>query len=112
MSDVQTPIEGWAVLDLFGHQHCAGYLSTVIVGTSGMFRIEVPLVEGQPAFTRFYSPGAVYSLTLVTEDLARAAAKTLRPEPVTVSIPRQLPGSMEYGDDTFDDKDEEDSGDE
>ena len=91
MSDNQTEIEGWAILDLFGHQQCAGYVRTVIIGTSGMLRVDVPEVDDLPAYTRRYGPGAIYSLTLVTEELARAAVRQLRPSAVTVYIPKQLP---------------------
>ena len=93
MSDAQTAIEGWAILELFGHNKIAGYLTTVIIGTSGMFRVDVPELDDAPGYTRLYGPGAVYSLTLVTEDIVRAALKAIRPEAVTVYIPRerQLP---------------------
>jgi hypothetical protein len=91
MSESQTDIEGWAILDLFGHNKIAGYVTTAIVGTSGMLRVDVPAVDAMPPYTRFYGPGAIYSLTLVTEEIARAALKAIRPAAVTVYIPRQLP---------------------
>jgi hypothetical protein len=87
----QTPIEGWAILELFGHNKIAGYVTTAIIGTSGMLRVDVPELEEMPGYTRFYGPGAIYSLTLVTEDLAKAALRELRPAAVTVYLPRQLP---------------------
>lgn len=95
MSESQTVIEGWCIVELFGHNKIAGYVSTAIIGTSGMLRIDVPEVDGSPAYTRFYGPGAIYSLTLVTEELARAALKSIRPPAVTVYIPRQLPVAAE-----------------
>jgi hypothetical protein len=91
MSDSQTPIEGWCIIDLFGHQQIAGYVTTVVIGTSAMLRVEIPEIDTDPGYTRFYGLGAIYSLTLVTEALARAALRSLRPEAVTVYIPRQLP---------------------
>jgi hypothetical protein len=105
-SESQTVIEGWAIIELFGHNKIAGYVTTAILGTSGMLRVDIPEVDEAPAYTRFYGPGAIYSLTLVTEEIARAALKSLRPSAVTVYIPRQLPapvyednGADEYGDD-------------
>lgn len=95
MSESQTEIEGWAIVELFGHQKIAGYVTTAIIGTNGMLRVDVPEVGDAPAYTRFYGPGAVYSLTLVTEDIACAALKTIRPAAVTVYIPRQLPAPDE-----------------
>ncbi len=87
----QTPIEGWAILELFGHNKTAGYVTTAIIGTSGMLRVDVPELEDAPGYTRFYGPGAIYSLTLVSEDIAKAALKEIRPAAVTVYLPRQLP---------------------
>lgn len=94
MSDSSTTIEGWAILELFGHHKIAGYVTTAILGTSGMLRVDVPEMEEAPGFTRFYGPGALYSLTLVTEAVARAALRELRPPAVTVYIPRQLSAPM------------------
>lgn len=98
MSESQTTIEGWCICELFGHNKIAGYVTTAIIGTSGMLRVDVPELDDTPGYTRFYGPGAIYSLTLVTEDLARKALKALRPEAVTVYIPRQIaaPHPEEY----------------
>ncbi len=89
MSESHTDIEGWAIVDLFGHQHLAGYVSTVIIGTSGMLRCDVPAIDDRPAFTRFLGPGAIYSLTLTTQDVVLKALKSLRPPPITVYIPQE-----------------------
>ena len=80
--DAQTPLEGWAIIELFGHNKIAGYVTTAMIGTSGMLRVDVPEMDDSPAYTRFYRPGAVYSLTLVTEELVRAALKYAHPEPL------------------------------
>jgi hypothetical protein len=112
MSENQTEIEGWAVIDLFGHAKLAGFVTTAIVGTSGMLRVDVPEIDDHPGFTRFLGPGAIYSLTLVTEELARAALRAIRPAAVTVYIPRQLvqgSGAInnEHERDAYDDEDED-----
>ena len=85
----QTHIEGWAIVDLFGHNHIAGYVRTALIGTSGMLRCDVPEIDDAPAYTRFIGPGAIYGLTLVTEEVAKAALKSIRPPAVTVYIPRE-----------------------
>lgn len=90
-------INGWAIIELMGHAKCAGYVTTAIIGTSGMLRVDVPKEDGMPAYTRFYGPGAVYSLTMVTEALARAALRSIRPPAVTVYIPGQLPEPESVG---------------
>jgi hypothetical protein len=103
MSESHTDIEGWCIIELFGHNKIAGYVTTAIIGTSGMLRVDVPEVDGAPAYTRFYGPGAVYSLTLVTEDLAKAALREIRPAAVTVYIPRQLPRGRSDAEDVYED---------
>ncbi len=95
MSESQTVIEGWAIVELFGHNKIAGYITTAIIGNSGMLRVNVPECKGEPGYTRFYGAGAIYSITLVTEEVARLALQQIRPEAVTVYIPRQLPPPKE-----------------
>jgi hypothetical protein len=89
-------IEGWAILDLFGHSHLAGHVSTCMVGTSALFRVDVPEEQGQPGYTRFVGPGAIYSLTMVSEEVARAAIRAIRPPALTVYIPLKLPEQDRY----------------
>jgi hypothetical protein len=108
MSESQTEIEGWAIVELFGHNKIAGYVTTAIIGTSGMLRVDVPEVEGLAAFTRFYGPGAIYSLTLVTEEVARAALQEIRPRAVTVYIPRQIAASSAPCEEDEEPEDDED----
>jgi hypothetical protein len=101
--DTPTTIEGWAIVELFGHNKIAGYITTAIIGTSGMLRCDVPTTEGAPGYTRFYGPGAIYSLTLVTEEVVLLALEELRPPAVTVYIPRHLspPRNEDNEDDDF-----------
>lgn len=90
MGESETVIEGYAIVELFGHQKIAGYVTTAIIGTSGMLRVDVPECNGAAPFTRFYGPSAIYSLTLVTEEVMLLAIKEIAPRPVTVYIPRQI----------------------
>ena len=82
-------IEGYAILELFGHNVLVGHVTTTMLGGSALLRVDVPAVDEQPGFTKFVGPGAIYSLTLVTEDVALAALKQRRPA-ATVYEPRQL----------------------
>jgi hypothetical protein len=74
--------EGWAVLELMGHRKLAGYVREQNVAGAGFIRIDVPGDQGSIA-TQFYSPGSLYCMTPVTEDIARRFAAGCRPEPVT-----------------------------
>jgi hypothetical protein len=77
-----------------------------MVGTSALFRVDVPEEQGMPGYTRFVGPGAIYSLTMVTEEVARAAIRAIRPPALTVYIPLKLPAGDDY--DTYSEAAEED----
>ena len=69
-------------------------------------RVDVPELPGRspkeatlPAFTKLFGNGAVYSITLVSEDVARTVAATIRPEPLNVYIPIIPDRQLHSGDD-------------
>jgi len=71
----------WAIVELFGHRRAAGHV-TQAQFPAGWVRLEIPAVNGQPGITQLYNPSALYGLHPVTEDVARAAAASMRPQPV------------------------------
>lgn len=77
----------WAVIELFGHQVIAGAVSKVEPFGSPMVQVDVPATTGQPAFTRQFNPSAIYGITYVSEDVARATAREARHKPITVYVP-------------------------
>jgi hypothetical protein len=90
--------QAWAIVEIFGHQKFAGRVSEFALGGCNFVRVDVPELPArderyggklpeQPAFTKLFGQGAIYSITLVSEDVARAAADQIRPEPITVYIP-------------------------
>lgn len=105
-------LEFWAILELFGHTKIAGYVREVALGGDAMLRVDVPelrftellsryeIKEGcsptrvveLAAFTKFYSPKAVFAMTPATEEACRAIMQNLRVRPVnTFDLPRALP---------------------
>lgn len=79
MNDKQ---ELWALVELFGHQRIAGAVSEYNLG--GTFvRVDVPAVDGRPAFTKLYGQNAIYAITFVDRDVALAAAEHLAIRPIT-----------------------------
>jgi len=85
--------ETWGLLELFGHQRLAGKLSEQTIGGCHFIRIDVPPVEDVQGYTRFFTQGAIYSLTPTTESIARALANRLQAQPVQIydiRSPRQL----------------------
>lgn len=83
--------EEWGLLELFGHQRVAGKLSEQSIGGCAFIRVDVPEVDGRPGFTRFFTNGAIYSMSVLDESTARAMASALRPEPVKAYELPQLP---------------------
>lgn len=79
--------ESWAIIDLFGHQRLAGLCTAVDLGGASFVRIDVPDIEKEPGappkLTRLVNPAAIYSITPVTEETARIAAKGCSIAPLT-----------------------------
>jgi hypothetical protein len=75
--------EAWGLLELFGHQRLAGRLSEQAIGGCSFIRIDVPAVGDAPEYTRFFTNGAIYGMTVTSEDVARRIAESLRARPVS-----------------------------
>lgn len=95
MADTES-IDGYAIVELMGHQTIAGQVMTSVLGSTVMLRVDVPAHGTQPGFTRYYGISALYSLTLVSEEVMLAVLDELRPRPVTVYMPRLLPRAEVY----------------
>lgn len=50
--NADTTFEGWAILEIFGHQKYAGYVKTEYYGTACMFRCDVPPLPERERVTR------------------------------------------------------------
>jgi hypothetical protein len=100
-------LDGWALVELFGHQQIAGKVTSQAVGVACLIRVDVPEIElasangavrlaapgdqathTKPALTRFFGVGAIYSITPLTEAACRAACVRISPAPY---IPLDLP---------------------
>lgn len=110
MSEQSAKFEGWAVIELFGHQREAGYVTTEYYGTGALFRVEVPslterevtldrpqwindelvpvgsrvLREAMQGRTRFLGPGSVYALNPCSEEACRKAIEAMSERKVKV----------------------------
>lgn len=79
-------ISQWAVVELFGHKTIAGCI-TKETTLFPLLRIDVPATSDYPAYTVEYGPAAIYSMTYVSEAVARATAESLRVKPINVYTP-------------------------
>ena len=76
--------ESWAILEIMGHVKLAGYVTEQSIAGSAFIRIDVPAAGSVDGFTRFFGSGSVYSLSPVTEEIARDVAGNLSSRPVSV----------------------------
>lgn len=81
MSDEQIFRE-WGILEVMGRLKMAGQIGEQTIAGAGMIRIDVPETKSAPAFTRFFSPGSIYSITPTSEEIARHLAEQWREVPV------------------------------
>ena len=111
MSDKER-FEQWAIVDLFGHQRIAGLVSEAEIGGCAFVRVDVPaldhppdrLNEDEPAYTRYFGQGAIYSISPVPEKIALMVAARHRARPVQ---PYELPARL-AGPATLDPEDPDD----
>jgi len=74
----------FAVVELFGHQIIAGVVSEQVIGGQGFVRVDVPAVDEQEVFTKFYGAGAIYAITPCDEKTMLSAVRGLRIKPIDV----------------------------
>lgn len=112
MEQTQAKFEGWAVVEMMGHQREIGFVTTEYFGSAALFRVDTPEIPERdlttkrpeyldtdqgyklcpagskvrrpsiPAKTRLVSPGSLYAITPCTEETARQA--------IDDTIPRRL----------------------
>jgi hypothetical protein len=82
MNDQAKQFDEWCIVELFGHQRLAGKVSEQSIGGAAFIRVDVPKAKGRAAMTRFFTQGAIYSMTPVVERVARAAADNWAQPPV------------------------------
>ena len=70
MSENNNQVNMWAIVELMGHGRTAGVIKTSDLG--GLLRVDVPIDEGYR--TEYYGESAIYSIKVVSEEIARAYA--------------------------------------
>lgn len=108
--DQENKFDAWCVIELFGHQKIAGHVTNENIGAHSFIRVDVPAVEGEQAFTRYFGAGAIYAVNPCTEEVARAAAQNLRATPIHYyDVPqlRQNNLPLDHSRENYDDEDPE-----
>lgn len=121
----QAKFEGWAIVDVLGHQRYVGYVTTEAYGQAVLFRIDVPALEERervtkrpgyagngnylPAgttvkegavagYTKLIGSGSIYAMTPCTKEAALSAVEEMQPRPLmSVQLPpdRALAGPID-----------------
>ncbi len=120
----QARFDGWAIVDVMGHQRYVGYVTTEAYGAAVLFRIDVPALEPRervtkrpghygdrylpagatvqegavPGYTKLIGSGSIYMMTPCTKEAALLAVEEMQARPLmSVSLPpdRALTGSGE-----------------
>lgn len=138
-TETQASFEGWAIVEVFGHQRYAGFVTTEAFGQAVLFRVDVPpLAERErvtkhygydddgkavppgstvkesavQGYTKFFGPGAIYAMTPCTQDAAEKAVESMQSRKVSVvSIPPDA-ATLPPHQDEDDDGDDDYNGDE
>lgn len=112
----QAKFEGWAVVEVMGHQRYAGYVTTEAYGQAVLFRIDVPeiperehelksgryspdgkylrpgtkVTEGSvQAYTKLIGSGSIYAITPCTQEAAIRAVEAMTERPLLkVDVPK------------------------
>lgn len=71
------------VLELFGHQRIAGYISEHNFAGASFVRVDVPEVGTTPAFSKMFHPNAVYAFNPVDVETMMFVAEQCRIKPLT-----------------------------
>jgi len=67
-------VDMWAIVELMGHGMTAGIIKTSDLG--GLLRVDVPMEDGYR--TEYYGENAIYSIKIVSEEIARVYARPER----------------------------------
>ena len=76
--------EQYAIVELMGRSVIAGMVTEQVIGGQSFVRIDVPEMNGVPAFTKFYGSSAIYCITPTDEATAKAAVEGLRQKPIDI----------------------------
>lgn len=101
--------EAWGIVEIMGHQRIAGRISEQAIGGTAFVRVDVPASEDRQAFTKMFGSGAIYAISITSEETARVAANRFRETPMDAWDARQMmeqfpspQNALEFGDPDLD----------
>ncbi len=82
MSETHESFDQWAIVDVMGHQRYVGRVTEQVIAGQGFVRVDVPKTDSTEPWTKIIGTSSIYSITPVSEDIARSMANKRRDEPV------------------------------
>jgi len=82
MENTTEQFENWAIIEIMGHIKCAGMARTMTFGSTVFLRVDIPETTKQPAHTKMYGMGSIFSISPVTEEVARSHAEAWNLQPI------------------------------
>jgi hypothetical protein len=77
-ASIPEALSDWAIVEIMGHEKLAGQVSQASVAGMPMLRVQVPATDKAPGFERLLSGPSIFSLTPVTESVARIVVASLQ----------------------------------
>lgn len=74
-------LKSYAVVEMMGHRKIVGLVTESDISGGQLLRVDVLGSDGTPERTEYIGIGSIYCLTIVTEEVAVAAAKSHSPRP-------------------------------
>jgi hypothetical protein len=79
----QATFDQWGIVEIMGHNRIAGRIREQAIGGTAFVRVDVPQIDGQPAFTKLFGSSSIFSISLTSEETACAVATRLAPGPIS-----------------------------
>jgi hypothetical protein len=73
----------WAIVDVMGHQRFIGKVTEQVIAGAGFIRVDVPGEDGTVTFSKLLGTASIHSISIVSEEIARAMASRGKQSPLS-----------------------------
>lgn len=82
MQETTERFDQHCLVELMGHARIAGRVTEETLFGAALMRVDVPETSHGAGYTRYFGASAIYSVTPVSEDVARRAAEAIDARPI------------------------------
>jgi hypothetical protein len=79
---MESTFSDWAFVELMGHNKIAGHVTEYKFGNQSMIRIDVPVIDNLPKFSKIFNISSVYAITPLSENDAILLAQRIKAKPL------------------------------